>query len=213
MHYLALTFKHAVEFSSFGCTPCGNPSTSAWGNSTYFIGAYSPESNPTFGLPFVVTLRPLTYVGLVFEQLLYSIQVLDRSQTDLVPRLPSNVPARAVPFSGNLPYSTRPHVQVKDFGCAAVTLLRFAPSSCRRVPERAGAKVARCGWVPLGSAAARFYFPAASRTPQGLENITLVSPWSQTEPAVTVVFGMSTRDGSFRAAGARPLPRCACPDG
>ena len=34
-----MTFKHAVEFSSFGCAPRSGPGAVAWGNSTYFTGA------------------------------------------------------------------------------------------------------------------------------------------------------------------------------
>lgn len=36
MHCLALTFKHAVEFSSFVRAPRFSLSTSAWGNPYYF---------------------------------------------------------------------------------------------------------------------------------------------------------------------------------
>src|SRR4030095_15220722 len=38
VHYLALTFKHAVEFSSFGRTPRRHPFGPAWGNSTTLGG-------------------------------------------------------------------------------------------------------------------------------------------------------------------------------
>ncbi len=37
--HFALTFKHAVEFSSFGCAPRSDPQAVAWGNSTYFTRA------------------------------------------------------------------------------------------------------------------------------------------------------------------------------
>ena len=37
--HFALTFKHAVEFSSFGCAPRSGPRAVAWGNSTYFTRA------------------------------------------------------------------------------------------------------------------------------------------------------------------------------
>lgn len=47
VHYLALTFKHAVEFSSFGCVPRFSLSTFPWGNSSYFTGA-DPRSQIRF---------------------------------------------------------------------------------------------------------------------------------------------------------------------
>ena len=39
--HFALTFKHAVEFSSFGCAPRFGLPTAAWGNSTYFTRSCS----------------------------------------------------------------------------------------------------------------------------------------------------------------------------
>jgi hypothetical protein len=48
VHYLALTFKHAVEFSSFGCTPRDRLSTSRLGQLDLLYSGCSSESNPTF---------------------------------------------------------------------------------------------------------------------------------------------------------------------
>ena len=44
--YLALTFKHAVEFSSFGCTPRDCLSDSRLGQLDLLYSGFSLESNP-----------------------------------------------------------------------------------------------------------------------------------------------------------------------
>ena len=212
MHYLALTFKHAVEFSSFGCTPRICLATPAWGNSTYFIRV-PPRSQ----------IRISTHCAICFPVLdphsrpipcsnsTYFIQTLSRSQIRLSdPQLHFHLfCVMQFRLRGNLSYLTEILAEVKRLGDDPAPPAPDDPRTCRRVPERAGPRTTWFGWFPLGSAAARSLLLAASRTPQGSENVTRADRRSQIAPGViAVTSGGHGREGrSSDTAPTVRLPR------
>lgn len=183
MHLLALTFKHAVEFSSFGCTPRGCFINFRLGQLDLLYSVFPAESNPSLR-PFGCSKAfPNDSVLLCFN-LSYFIQIFTRSQirlsdlgcplrVDLLSRTGSGATWPTLPGLLGESNSLRiswPHP------CFA-TLVPVVVLQSAQDQELLG-----LGWVPLGSAAAQVDPLAASRTPQGSENITRVFPPSQIGP-------------------------------
>lgn len=180
---MALTFKHAVEFSSFGCTPRVCLFDSRLGLLDLLYSGFSLESNPVSShfAEFFVAIS-LSRSGPEQPNLLYSVPQSESNPT-FGPELPLAVICfRNFWLSGNLPYLTRIFVAVKSAIWSWPPPALRDPCPCRRVAERAGPRATWCGWVPLGSAAARVFPFAASRAPQGSENITRVFRLSQIGP-------------------------------
>jgi len=113
VHYLALTFKHAVEFSSFGCTPRICLATLAWGNSTYFIRVFL-RSQIRFPDPFSGISRSLVASAIRSRQpvLLYSVPHPESNPGFSSEPLLPGLHAIAFRLRGNLPYLTRLAVEV-----------------------------------------------------------------------------------------------------
>lgn len=175
MHYLALTFKHAVEFSSFGCTPRICLGDSCLGQLDLLYSSLSPESNPVSDLFLLPSRNAIAFAILSFGNLTYFIQILSRSQIRL-----SISAAFLGRFTFVVPASRQPALPYQDLDPSQVTRSR-APGPRPRLAALVPVVVLQsaqdqgllgCGGCPLGPAAARSLLLAASRTPQGSENIT-----------------------------------------
>lgn len=76
---MALTFKHTVEFSSFGCTPRVRLADSRLGQLILLYSSLSPKSNPGFR-PFQSFEHFLEFTSSCRSNSSYSIPVFHRSQ-------------------------------------------------------------------------------------------------------------------------------------
>jgi hypothetical protein len=163
---------------------------SCLGQLDLLYSSLSPESNPVSD-PFFAALRLFCIRNLALSA---TRLTLFRSSVGVKSGFP--IPAaflglihfRDSGFEATCPTLPGWRSQSSDcFAHLAPTAPR-GPRSCRRVPERAGPRVTwfGVGW-PSGRPLRRGLPLAASRTPQGSENVTRASLRSQILPDVTVV--------------------------
>ena len=216
MHYLALTFKHAVEFSSFGCTPRICLGDSCLGQLDLLYSSPSPESNPVSDPFFAALKNPNCFHNLVSRQLdlLYSDP---RSESN--PTFRSQLHFFAV-FTLVVPASRQPDLPYQDLGSSQVTRSpsrprpRLAgPRSCRRVAERAGPRVTWLWWVSSQVGRCLEFPPCRVPHPSRLRERYACGARESTRPAVTAL--TPSRDVLARATSGRGIPHrlSACPVG